>query len=84
MNIDKKFNVFIIVCAAATRSEKKNVFNSEIFKKLLKYKNVFFKEKIKVLFVFKQKNYVIEVEDDKKPSYEFLYNLSQTKLSKLR
>ena len=35
------------------RSEEKNVFNLKISKKLLKYKNVFFKKKIKVLFVFK-------------------------------
>ena len=45
--------MFIIVCAAAARSEKKNVFDSKISKKLLKYKNVFFKKKIKVLFMFK-------------------------------
>ena len=41
------------MCAATTRSEKKNVFNLKIFKKLLKYKNVFFKKKIKILFIFK-------------------------------
>ena len=53
MNINKKFNVFIIVYAITTRGEKKNVFNLKIFKKLLKYKDVFFKEKIEILFIFK-------------------------------
>ena len=45
--------MFVIVYAATARSEKKNTFNLKVFKKLLKYKNVFFKKKIKILFVFK-------------------------------
>ena len=35
------------------RNEKKKVFNLKISKKLLKYKNVFFKKKIEILFMFK-------------------------------
>ena len=45
--------MFAIVYAAAARNEKKNVFNLKISKELLKYENVFFKKKIKILFVFK-------------------------------
>ena len=45
--------MFAIIYVITTRSEKKNVFNPKIFKKLLKYKDVFFKKKIKVLFMFK-------------------------------
>ena len=67
--------MFVIIYVTTTRSEKKNVFNSKNFKKLLKYENVFFKKKIKVLFVFKQKNYIIKIKNDKKLLYEFLYNL---------
>ena len=76
--------MFAIMCAATTRSEKKNVFDLKILKKLLKYKNVFFKKKIEILFMFKQKNYIIKIKNDKKSLYKFLYNLFQTKLSKLR
>ena len=53
MNIDKKFNVFIIVYVITTRGEEKNVFNSKNLKKLLKFKNVFFEKKINILFIFK-------------------------------
>ena len=63
------------MCVATTRSEEKNVFNLKIFKKLLKYENVFFKEKINVLFIFKLKNNIIKIKDDKKSLYKFLYNL---------
>ena len=76
--------MFIIIYAATTRSEKKNIFNLKTFKKLLKYKNVFFKKKIEILSIFKQKNHVIKIENNKKPLYKLLYNLFQMKLSKLR
>ena len=33
--------------------KKKNVFDLKIFKEWLKYKNVFFKKKIEILFIFK-------------------------------
>ena len=49
----KKFNIFAIVYVITTRNEKKNVFDLKIFKKLLKFENVFFKEKYNILFVFK-------------------------------
>ena len=45
--------MFAIVYAATTRNEKKNVFNLKVSKKVLKYKNLFFKKKIDVLFIFK-------------------------------
>ena len=37
-----------------------------------------------VLLAFKQRDHVIEIKEDKESLYEPLYNLSQTKLSKLR
>ena len=64
------------MCVTTTRSEKKNVFNLKIFKKLLKYENVFFKKKINVLFIFKKENHIIKIKDDKKSLYKLLYNLS--------
>ena len=39
---------------------------------------------IDILFKFKKDDYVIEIEKSKSLLYEFLYNLSQIKLSKLR
>ena len=39
--------MFTIIYIATTRNEKENMFNSKVFKKLLKYKNVFFKKKLK-------------------------------------
>ena len=46
--------MFIIVYVITTRNEKKNVFNLKIFKKLLKYKNVFFK-KILTFYLYLEK-----------------------------
>ena len=46
MNINKKFNMFIIVYVTITRDEKKNVFDLKKFKKLLKFENVFFEKKL--------------------------------------
>ena len=45
--------MFIIIYITTTRNEKKNVFDLKNFKELLKYKDVFFKKKIKILFMFK-------------------------------
>ena len=60
--------MFAIIYAITTR--KKNVFNSKISKKSLKFENLFFKKKINILFIFKRKNYIIKVENNKKSLYK--------------
>ena len=41
------------MCVIITRNEKKSVFDLKIFKKLLKFENIFFEKKIDILFVLK-------------------------------
>ena len=44
------------------------------------YKNCFNSKNAKMLFIYKNKNHVIDLKFDKKSSYDFLYALLKKKL----
>ena len=48
------------------------------------YKEFFDNEKIEILFEQHDENHVINLMKKKKPSFIFLYNLTQNELTKLR
>ena len=56
----------------------------KIFKKIEHLKKTFDDTKIDILFEQDRENYIIELMKSKKLSFMSLYNLSQTKLTKLR
>ena len=51
---------------------------------LQKFRNLFDNDKIEILSEQSKKNHVIDLNDNQKSSFMFLYNLSQTKLTKFR
>ena len=73
------------MCVAATQEgDLKNDHISKLFIELRKFNNIFSNNQINVLSAFKQENYVIKIENEKKLFYKLFYNLFQTKLSKFR
>ena len=56
----------------------------QISNQLQKFRNLFDNDKIEILFKQSKKNHVIDLNDNQKSSFMFLYNLSQTKLTKFR
>ena len=48
------------------------------------YKKLFDNEKIEMLFEQHDESHVIDLMNDKKSSFMFLYNLAQNELTKLR
>ena len=64
-----------------TLKDKMKLFN--IFENYLYLKNVFDNDLTKVLFEQNYDDHAIDLAEDQKLSYTFLYNLSQKKLAKL-
>ena len=67
--------MFIIVYVAITqKNDLKSDYISKLFTELREFNNIFLNNQINVLFAFKQRNYVIEIENKKKLFYKSLYN----------
>ena len=77
--------MFVIIYVAITQeNDLKSDFISKLFTKLREFNNIFSNNQINVLFTFKQRNYIIEIKNEKKFFYKSFYNLFQIKLSKFR
>ena len=63
------------MCVITTRDEQKNTFNLKLLRKLLKFKDIFFNNKVNALFTLKRKDYIIKIKINKKLLYKLLYNL---------
>ena len=73
------------MCIATTqKGGSRDDYISKLFIELREFNNIFSNDQINVLFAFKQEDHIIKIENEKKSFYESFYNLSQTKLSKLR
>ena len=73
------------MCAATTQeSDLRDDYISKLSIELREFNNIFSNNQINVLFAFKQGDHAIKIKNEKKSFYKSLYNLSQTKLSKLR
>ena len=71
----QKINIFIIICVAIAEVKTNNKLNLELLQKLLEYKDIFFNEAVGTLILFKEGNYIINIEEGKMPLYGLLYNL---------
>ena len=81
--IDKK-EIYVILCVDATLAKNKETSLSEFSSQLNEYQKLFDKEKTNILFEQDREDHVIDLIEKKKSLFMFFYNLSQTKLAKLR
>ena len=66
------------------QTKKKFNFEFKIFRELKEFQNLFDNEKIEILFEHNWAKHVINLMKEKNSFFMSLYNLSQTKLTKLR
>ena len=78
----KKIYVIIIVDVESTNNENVSIFHFS--SQLNKYENLFDKKKANILFELNKNNHVIDIIKNKKSLYIFLYNFSQTELTKFK
>ena len=73
-----------MICADVSTATKKFESKSSILEKLLKFRDQFNNEKVEILFEQNQNDHVIDLIENQESLFMSLYNLSQTKLAKLR
>ncbi len=71
------------MCADVT-SMRQNKSKLEVSHQVKKFENQFNDDKIDILFELNNENQAVDFMNQKKSSFIFLYNLSQTELTKLR
>ncbi len=71
------------MCADVT-SMRQNKSKLEISHQVKKFENQFNDDKIDILSELNSENYAIDFMNEKELSFMFLYNLSQTELTKLQ
>ena len=82
--LKSKHQIFVFVCADVTTTNKKINQKLHISKQMKNYKKFFDNEKIEMLFKQHDESHVIDLMNDKKSLFMFLYNLAQNELAKLR
>ena len=82
--LKSKHQIFVLVCADVTATNKKINQKLHILKQIKDYKELFDNKKIEMLFKQHDKDHVIDLMKDKKLSFMFLYNLAQNELAKLQ
>ena len=83
MKFYKKNYTFICVVVDTQKSEKSKKSN-KISNELTNYVNQYNDEKIEILFEQNRDDYVIDLIENQKSFFMFLYNLSQIELTKFR
>ena len=76
--------MYVILCADVTLAKDKKTSLFEFSSQLNEYQELFDKEKTSILSEQDREDHVIDLIKKKKSFFMFLYNLSQTKLAKLR
>ena len=76
--------MYVIFCVNVTLAKDKKTLLFKFSSQLNEYQKLFDKKKTNILFEQDRENHVIDLIKKKKSFFMFLYNLSQTKLAKLR
>ena len=76
--------VYALICVDINKSTQKDFTILKILKKIKNFEEQFDDKKVDILFEQKNNYYAIDLIENKKLSFMTLYNLFQTKLTKLR
>ena len=76
--------IYVLICVNIDKSTQKTFIILKVSKKIKNFKKQFDDKKIDILFEQKNNYYTIDLIKNKKLSFIILYNLFQTKLTKLR
>ena len=79
-----QYVIYTLICVDIDKSTQKDFMILKILKKVKNFDNQFDDKKINILFEQKSSYYIINLIESKKLSFITLYNLFQTKLTKLR
>ena len=83
LKFHKKIYTFICVVIDTQNDDKSKKLN-KISNELANYVNQFNDEKIKILFEQNRNDYIIDLIENQKSFFIFLYNFSQIELTKFR
>ena len=84
-NLKSQKKIYTLICVVVdTRKIEKSRNLNKLFDELIDYANQYNDQKTKILLEQNRDDHVIDLIENQKSLFMFLYNLSQTKLTKLR